>query len=577
MGTTLADCGQAERELLARLATPSRNRYYYGKLLDAYHLALEQRYGNDKRWLLNRLTLGTGVLCGLDVVASADGSRVRVRPGVAVDGVGREILVPEDSLPVDPRQPTDDCGRPDGPPVRGDDVVTLYICYHECEAEPAPVLVSECGPERGCENGLVRERYRLRVRRGEPAPPAQITPEQCAAIFGQPPDDMSRRAMLCRTVGGACDPPDETCVPLAIIQLGERGVASVDRCAGRRTIYSNAVLLDLILCLAARVDACCGQVRVRAIFAAAGNNQTGTVAQPLAQPLVARVVDGGSPVANEPVTFEVVPIPGPDGPGEGEIGDDPSALGPSVTVDTDANGLATLAVWRLGAAPGQQRVTARIASGTPSSVTFVARAARVSLDLPVVRAIWPPDAARLAPQAPDPAVAQWAREMARSPRVEVTFDRRMDAAQLAAPEPWLRVFVLHDRGPNEILVRRVALAHGGTAQQPVLGVTGITEVYGLRGLRPGDLKDARWLVLMRAEGGNIVDLGTPPQLLDAEFEGTRLSPPRLEEIWNLDDARTVAQDAWDGLVDTGAVLPQSGDGTAGGRFHSWFEVEGVGP
>lgn len=62
MGTTM-DCGPAARELLARLSTPTRNRYYYGKLLDAHHLELEQDYGNRKRWLLNRLSLGTGVLC----------------------------------------------------------------------------------------------------------------------------------------------------------------------------------------------------------------------------------------------------------------------------------------------------------------------------------------------------------------------------------------------------------------------------------------------------------------------------------------------------------------------------------
>src|SRR5690606_7230506 len=166
MGTSMFDCGQAERELLARLATPARNRYYYGKLLDSYHLELEQRYGNNKRWLINRLTLGSGVLCGLDVVADAEGGRIRVTAGVAVDGVGREIIVPENSPPVDPHQPTDDCGRPDGEPVRGDGVVTIYACYHECETEPAPVLVSECGPERTCENGIVRERYRLRVGRG---------------------------------------------------------------------------------------------------------------------------------------------------------------------------------------------------------------------------------------------------------------------------------------------------------------------------------------------------------------------------------------------------------------------------
>src|SRR5688572_33500882 len=116
MGTSIADCGPEARALLARLTTPSRNRYYYGKMLDSYHLELEQRYGNSKRWLINRLSLGQGVLCGLEVTASASGHEVSVSPGVAIDGYGREIIVPETSRAIDVRQPTDDCGQPDGLP-----------------------------------------------------------------------------------------------------------------------------------------------------------------------------------------------------------------------------------------------------------------------------------------------------------------------------------------------------------------------------------------------------------------------------------------------------------------------------
>ena len=172
MGTMLTDCGPATRELLTRLVSPSRNRYYYGKLLDAYHLELEQSYGNSKRWLLNRLSLGAGVLCGLGVRLTPDRKRVRVLPGVAIDYWGREIIVPQESQPFDPMQATDDCGRPTGEPIRRGRV-TLYLCYHECETEPAPAMVDECG-DSACENGLVRERYRLRVGEGTPRPPGVV-------------------------------------------------------------------------------------------------------------------------------------------------------------------------------------------------------------------------------------------------------------------------------------------------------------------------------------------------------------------------------------------------------------------
>src|SRR3954447_9539379 len=86
-----------------------RNRYFWGKLLDADHLELEQRYMNEKRWLVNRLALGMGVLTGLDV-EPADGGRVWSRPGVALDARGREIVVAESFCLEHPTQPTDESG-----------------------------------------------------------------------------------------------------------------------------------------------------------------------------------------------------------------------------------------------------------------------------------------------------------------------------------------------------------------------------------------------------------------------------------------------------------------------------------
>ena len=79
-------------ELLRALAAPKRNQFFYGKRMDVQHFRMEQDYGKSKQWLLNRLTLGKGVLCGLRVSASAD--RIIVDPGVAIDGLGREIVVP---------------------------------------------------------------------------------------------------------------------------------------------------------------------------------------------------------------------------------------------------------------------------------------------------------------------------------------------------------------------------------------------------------------------------------------------------------------------------------------------------
>src|SRR3954470_16780460 len=96
LGATIAD------EDSHGLATPMRNFFYYGKLLARYHLDLETTYQNSKRSLINRLGLGWGVLCGLGVHKTNDNKALRIGPGVAIDGWGREIVVPKPSRAFDP-------------------------------------------------------------------------------------------------------------------------------------------------------------------------------------------------------------------------------------------------------------------------------------------------------------------------------------------------------------------------------------------------------------------------------------------------------------------------------------------
>src|SRR5512134_2980467 len=79
--------------------TPTRNNYFYGKLLDVHHFELETSYFNQKRWLLNRLVSGFGVVCGLDV-QPGPGDTIVVTPGVALDKWGREIVVPRATRPI---------------------------------------------------------------------------------------------------------------------------------------------------------------------------------------------------------------------------------------------------------------------------------------------------------------------------------------------------------------------------------------------------------------------------------------------------------------------------------------------
>lgn len=70
-----------------------RNRYFYGKMLTSRDFEIEQRYFNNKRRLINRTTIGAGVICGLGVYQNDDSS-FSVETGMALDYVGREIVVP---------------------------------------------------------------------------------------------------------------------------------------------------------------------------------------------------------------------------------------------------------------------------------------------------------------------------------------------------------------------------------------------------------------------------------------------------------------------------------------------------
>ena len=82
-----------------QLRSPVRNRYFYGKLLDTHHFELETAYLNHKRWLINRLVHGWGVVCGLDVNSARPHEAITVGPGMALDKCGREIIVPRSHGP----------------------------------------------------------------------------------------------------------------------------------------------------------------------------------------------------------------------------------------------------------------------------------------------------------------------------------------------------------------------------------------------------------------------------------------------------------------------------------------------
>lgn len=239
---------------LETLTALRRNNYYYGKLMDVLHFEMEQSYVNRKRWLLNRLSLGEGVLCGLTV--QVVNGELCVNPGVAIDGFGREIIVPTVAC-IDPWQLTDDCGKPQTAlDPKATRQVTICLAYNECNTDYAPVMVADCNTREQAAAGTVVESYCLSIRDGVPASAPQGLGERaCNSLFEIKED---RHKLLGAALDESCPaPPENSCIPLATVLLQDGTIGDPDCFTYRPMVYSNTVLLEMILCLAERIEECC--------------------------------------------------------------------------------------------------------------------------------------------------------------------------------------------------------------------------------------------------------------------------------------------------------------------------------
>lgn len=74
-----------------------RNHYFFGKLMTVRDFQSEQIYLNSKRRLGNRMLNGAGIVSGLNVIL-VDNKTFSLETGMAIDYMGREIVVPEASV-----------------------------------------------------------------------------------------------------------------------------------------------------------------------------------------------------------------------------------------------------------------------------------------------------------------------------------------------------------------------------------------------------------------------------------------------------------------------------------------------
>ena len=234
---------ETEMQRVCDLHAPIRNRYFYGKLLDSYHFELETGYFNSKRWLLNRLVTGYGVVCGLDVCATSDGKNIIVTPGVAIDKHGREIIVDQETQPVMiPALPA--ATAPEENKEQEDLHLHVVLCYHQCTDQPAPVLTGDCNGQQVCEPGVIRERYKVELRPGcvPPAEPQMYIPDVISS------GKMDYETLV-KWVSRECPPcAEDPCIPLANIHLEEEGHCARDiDITVRPIVYTNDLLFQLLL------------------------------------------------------------------------------------------------------------------------------------------------------------------------------------------------------------------------------------------------------------------------------------------------------------------------------------------
>jgi hypothetical protein len=132
-----------------------RMRWFTGRFVTARDLTDEQRYMVQRRWLINRMLHGEGVLCGLEVVPherdDCAATTVWIEPGIALDCRGRELISPCRLCVTWPSPAEPGCDPP-----RHEEKL-LVIRYCEEAVDPQYAMLSDCTCQGGKEASRIRE------------------------------------------------------------------------------------------------------------------------------------------------------------------------------------------------------------------------------------------------------------------------------------------------------------------------------------------------------------------------------------------------------------------------------------
>lgn len=229
-----------------------RNNYFYGKLMTVRDFFAEQCYFNGKRWLINRMILGWGVVCGLDVVSKDnDPTKVIVKPGLAIDCCGRELLVCEDQV-VDLVPQESECDKPKVQTEQKEQKLLICLEFYDCKTEPVHTPPVACDQKEKGEFNRIRDSFVIRVKR----PDEVCIPPTCLEYCPLSDDKLSSiHDYLCGVLKEGCpECPEKSCLILAEITItpaedpSQTPSIAIDPCSKRRLVLGNAMLYDLIRC-----------------------------------------------------------------------------------------------------------------------------------------------------------------------------------------------------------------------------------------------------------------------------------------------------------------------------------------
>ena len=227
-----------------QFAAFERLNYYFGKLMSVQDFTDQQRYLNEKRWLINRYGIGWGIVCGLGVKVThneEDCAEFLVMPGLAFDAYGHEIWVcDEQELVIE--KPGGQSGS------QSEKCYYIYLNYLECPTRLVPLPTDSCSNlETNCVAERTRETFEIVIEESPIDAGAEASPiydsRDCEVVDA----DILDIPHLLSTASCPNRPPKSSVLLAKVLYSPDRKIRwwSIDTSVSKQAM-SNETLYSLI-------------------------------------------------------------------------------------------------------------------------------------------------------------------------------------------------------------------------------------------------------------------------------------------------------------------------------------------